>query len=60
VRRLLFGALAPVARLLGYRGSYPEYLRLPPREVVEVEPWRDFSAWPLSTERGGRRSMGRL
>ena len=52
VRRLLFGALATVARLLGHRGSYPEYLRRPPREVVEVEPWRDFSAWPLSTDRG--------
>jgi quercetin dioxygenase-like cupin family protein len=52
VQRLLFGALAPVARLLGYRGSYPEYLRRPPREVVELEPWRDFSAWPLSTDRG--------
>ncbi len=50
VQRLLFGAPVPVARLLGYRGSYPEYLRRPPREVVEVEPWRDFSAWPLSTD----------
>ena len=25
VQRLLFGALAPVARVLGYKGSYPEY-----------------------------------
>ena len=52
VQRLLFGALAPVARLLGYKGSYPEYLRRPPRAVVGVEPWRDFSAWPPSTNRG--------
>ena len=50
VQRLLFGALAPVARLLGYRGSYPEYLRRSPQQMVEVEPWRDFSAWPLSTD----------
>jgi hypothetical protein len=26
VQRLLFGVLAPVARLLGYRGSNPEYM----------------------------------
>jgi quercetin dioxygenase-like cupin family protein len=26
VQRALFGVLAPLARLLGYRGSYPEYL----------------------------------
>ena len=39
VQRLLFGALAPIARALGYRGSYPEYLERPPSEVVEVEPW---------------------
>ena len=25
VQRLLFGALAAVARILGYRGSYPKY-----------------------------------
>jgi uncharacterized membrane protein YphA (DoxX/SURF4 family)/quercetin dioxygenase-like cupin family protein len=25
VQRILFGSLAPLARLLGYRGSYPEY-----------------------------------
>lgn len=34
VQRLLFGALAPVARLLGYKGSYPEYtVGSTPREV---------------------------
>ena len=39
VQRLLFGALAGVARVLGYRGSYPEYLERRPLERVEVEPW---------------------
>jgi quercetin dioxygenase-like cupin family protein len=39
VQRLLFGALAPIARLLGYRGSYPEYLERGPSERIEVEPW---------------------
>jgi hypothetical protein len=34
VQRLLFGALAPVARLLGYRASYPQY---GPSGSVEVE-----------------------
>src|SRR5215831_10578233 len=38
VQRLLFGLLAPVARLLGYRGSYPEYLARAPTGFVEVEP----------------------
>jgi quercetin dioxygenase-like cupin family protein len=27
VQKLLFGALAPLARALGYRGSYPKYLQ---------------------------------
>ena len=39
VQRLLFGGLAAIARLLGYRGSYPEYLERGPSERVEVEPW---------------------
>jgi len=39
VQRLLFGVLAAVARTLGYRGSYPEYLEREPSERVEVEPW---------------------
>jgi quercetin dioxygenase-like cupin family protein len=39
VQRLLFGVLAGVARALGYRGSYPEYLEREPSERVEVEPW---------------------
>ena len=38
VQRVLFAVLAPVARLLGYRGSYPEYLARGPTSVVEVEP----------------------
>ena len=39
VVRVLFGILAPVARLLGYRGNYPGYLERGPTERVEVEPW---------------------
>jgi quercetin dioxygenase-like cupin family protein len=39
VQKVLFATLAPVARLLGYKGSYPEYLERGPSEVVEVEPW---------------------
>lgn len=39
VQKVLFGVLAPVARLLGYRGSYPEY--------VEVEPWTGESRKPV-------------
>jgi hypothetical protein len=35
---LLFGLLAPLARLLGYRGSYPEYLARGPSGFVPVEP----------------------
>jgi quercetin dioxygenase-like cupin family protein len=35
----LFAVLAPIARLLGYKGSYQEYLKREPSEVVEVEPW---------------------
>jgi quercetin dioxygenase-like cupin family protein len=38
VQRLLFGLLAPLARLLGCRGSYPEYLTRGPSETVPVEP----------------------
>jgi quercetin dioxygenase-like cupin family protein len=38
VQRLLFGPLARLAGLLGYRGSYPEYLQRGPSERVEVEP----------------------
>lgn len=38
VQGLLFGALAPFARLLGYRGSYPEYGRRPRRVVVAPSP----------------------
>jgi hypothetical protein len=39
VQKVLFVALAPVARFLGYRGSYPEYLERGPSEKVEVKPW---------------------
>lgn len=39
LQKLLFGLLTPIARLLGYRGSYPDYLERGPSERVEVEPW---------------------
>ena len=39
VQKVLFRALAPLARLLGYRGSYPEYMKRGPSERIEVEPW---------------------
>lgn len=38
VQRLLFGLLTPLARLLGYRGSYAEYLARGPSGFVHVEP----------------------
>ena len=38
VQWLLFGALAPLARLVGYRGSYPEY-QWRPRRRVAVNSW---------------------
>jgi quercetin dioxygenase-like cupin family protein len=37
VQRALFGVLAPVARLAGYRGSYPEYLSRPPSSVIQID-----------------------
>lgn len=39
VQKLVFGALSPVARFLGYRGSYPEYVERGPTERISVEPW---------------------
>jgi quercetin dioxygenase-like cupin family protein len=41
VQKVLFAALAPVARLLGYKGSYPEY---GPSGFVAVAPWPDAPA----------------
>jgi quercetin dioxygenase-like cupin family protein len=38
IQRLLFGILAPLARLVGYKGSYPEYLSRRPSDVISVEP----------------------
>jgi mannose-6-phosphate isomerase-like protein (cupin superfamily) len=40
VQKVLFTALAPVARFLGYRGSYPEYVGRRPSQRIEVEPWQ--------------------
>jgi quercetin dioxygenase-like cupin family protein len=38
VQLVLFGALTPVARLLGYRASYPEYLTRRSATGVRLEP----------------------
>lgn len=37
IQKLLFGMLAPVGRLLGYKAIYPHHLKFPV-ESVEVEP----------------------
>ena len=37
VQSALFGILAPIARVAGYRGSYPEYLSRPPSGRAELE-----------------------
>lgn len=42
VQRILFALLAPLGWLLGYRGSYPEYLTRKPSDSVLVEPLEDF------------------
>ena len=41
VQKVLFAVLAPVARLLGYKGSHPEY---GPSGFVDVDPWPDTPA----------------
>ena len=38
VQRTLFALIAPLAKLLGYRGNYPEYLARGPSGYVPVEP----------------------
>jgi len=38
VQAVLFGMLAPLARLLGYQGSYPEYLTRRSATGVPLEP----------------------
>ena len=38
VQGILFGLLAPLARLVGYRGSNPDYLTREPSGTVPVEP----------------------
>lgn len=37
VQKVLFDILAPIARLLGHKGSYPEYLERGPSERVDRE-----------------------
>ncbi|MFB9414302.1 MULTISPECIES: cupin domain-containing protein [Dactylosporangium] len=38
VQRLVFGVLAPIGRLLGRKGRYPQYLSRRPDSVVELPP----------------------
>jgi quercetin dioxygenase-like cupin family protein len=45
-QRILFGVLAPIARLLGYHAVYPEY---GPSGFVEVEPWPGYARPEAST-----------
>ena len=55
VQRLLFGALAPVARMLGYQGCNPEYLERKPSEIVELEQLPDeVLAWHYADVDGPR------
>lgn len=44
LQKVLFGVVAPIARLLGYRGSYPEYVKRRAYERVEVEPWKGLES----------------
>ncbi len=52
VQKVLFAALGPVARLLGYCGSYPEYLERGPSERIEVEPWPEAPTTQQLTKEG--------
>lgn len=38
IQRLLLGALVPIARILGLKGCYPEYINRKPSEQMELEP----------------------
>ena len=50
VQRILFGLFTPLARLLGYRGSYAEYLTRGPSGTIAVETLRlNESGTPQST-----------
>jgi hypothetical protein len=57
VQRILFGSLAPLARLLGYRGSYPKYST--PWAVVTVEPLEVQSGSTVSSPSHARRASAR-
>ena len=62
VQMVLFGALAPVARLLGYKGSYPEYTLGSPPQRPQAQPRRGSPARPLPKGRGeeaNERARGR-
>jgi Cupin domain len=52
VQKALFGALAPIARFLGYRGSYPKYLGSLPSRPGGPEPRSVGAAADESPRRG--------
>src|SRR5262249_8307361 len=57
VQRLLFGLLSIPARLLGYRGSYPQYLARGPLETVPAESLDGAAAladWPPASSSNER------
>ncbi|MFK0291821.1 cupin domain-containing protein [Streptomyces sp. NPDC090442] len=53
LQRLLNGALAPLARLLGYQACNPEYLERGPSETAELEELPEVVAARLGAVRGG-------
>jgi quercetin dioxygenase-like cupin family protein len=57
VQRILFGLLAPLARLLGYRGSYPKYLT--PSAVAAVKPLAADSGSNVTSPSHARRASAR-
>jgi Uncharacterized conserved protein, contains double-stranded beta-helix domain len=56
VQRILFGLLTPLAQLLGFRGSYPEYLTREPSSTISVEPLTlNRNSTPSSTKSKSKR-----
>ena len=46
----LFGILAPIARLMRYKGSYDEYLAAEPSYIVDLDAFPGTSPDHLSPE----------
>jgi quercetin dioxygenase-like cupin family protein len=49
LQHVLAALCGPIARLSGYRGSYAEYLRRGPSEIVDLEPLRAPQVLGIST-----------